>query len=429
MPVKKIHFTFILIIIVAPVFSQVNTYSPYSRFGLGELTMPGFGQNRAMGSSGIALRSPNQINYLNPASYTAIDTMSFIFDFGLNASSTDYSSQDLNSNLKNMNIDHLAIAFAINKWWKASAGVSPYSSTGYNIIQQINNPDFGLVDYYFEGTGGLNRLYFGTSVKLYDRFSVGVNMSNFFGFIQNTQGVKFLSDPDASESFVNDRMVIRGILLNFGVQYHQVFNDKYFLTAGAIYDNQTNFNSRQKLLYQNYFPGSASLINDSTVVNPQFELEKTEKEGNIIYPRKFGAGIAFGLKDKLILTGDYQTQQWSKTQIMDRNDSLINSNSMNFGLELTPNPDALRGYLNRVHYRLGGYYSNTYLRIRGEQIKDYGITFGVGLPFKGSKTTFNLGMVLGQRGTLENSLIKENYGIIHLSFTLHDFWFFKRKFD
>jgi len=102
---------------------------------------------------------------------------------------------------------------------------------------------------------------------------------------------------------------------------------------------------------------------------------------------------------------------------------------MNLGIEVTPDPDALRGYFNRVHYRLGGYYSNSYLSIRGEQIKDYGITFGVGLPFKGTKTTFNLGMVLGQRGTLDNNLIKENYGIINLSFTLHDFWFFKRKFD
>ncbi len=429
MPVRKPVIIFIFSILLLPAIGQVNTYSPYSRFGLGELNQPGFGQSRAMGLAGVALRSNKQINYINPASYTAIDTMSFIFDFGLNASSTDYMTEDLSSNLKNMNIDHLAIAFSINKWWKASAGVSPYSSMGYNIIDQQNNPDFGLVDYYFEGNGGLNRLYAGTSVMLFNRLSLGVNMSTFFGFLQNTQGVRFPSDPYASESFLDERMVIKGILFNFGLQYHEIINDKYFITLGAVYDNQTSLNSSQTLLYQNFFPGEAVALNDTTVISPQFEIDKIENEGEVIYPRKFGAGMAVGIKDRLVLSGDYRTQQWSESLIMGQSDSLVNSSSVNFGIQVTPNPEALRGYFNRVHYRLGGYYSNTYLSIRGEQIKDYGITFGVGLPFKGTKTTFNLGMVLGQRGTLENNLIKENYGIINLSFTLHDFWFFKRKFD
>ena len=114
---------------------------------------------------------------------------------------------------------------------------------------------------------------------------------------------------------------------------------------------------------------------------------------------------------------------------MGESDSLANSQSYRFGLEYTPNHDALRGYFNRVQYRLGGYSSNSYLSIRGEQLTDYGITFGVGLPLRGTKTSFNLGMVLGQRGTLNNDLIKENYGMIHVSFTMHDFWFFKRQFD
>jgi hypothetical protein len=98
-------------------------------------------------------------------------------------------------------------------------------------------------------------------------------------------------------------------------------------------------------------------------------------------------------------------------------------------MEYTPNSTALRGYYNRVHYRLGGYYSNTYLRIHEKQLQDYGISFGVGLPFKNTNSSFNIGVVVGQRGTLTNNLIKENFSIVNFGLTLHDFWFFKRKFD
>lgn len=418
-----------LAVIAFPVLAQVNTNSPYSRFGLGQLSLPGFGQNQAMGSSGIALRSNKQINYINPAAYTAIDTLSFLFDFGLNGSYTSYQTTELESSLTNFNLDHLAIGFAISKWWKASAGISPFSSVGYNILDQRNITGIGLVDYSFEGQGGLNNFYLGTSVMLFKHISLGINMSNVFGYLQNTQRTRFPADAEAAQAYADNRMVVRDQVFTFGLQYHEVIKDKYFINLGAIYENQTSLKTTQTLLYQNFFPGTAVAINDSTVVSPNFELEKNSSEGEVIYPQRYGAGISFGILKKLVLNGDYQVQNWSNSLIMGVSDSLVNSNTMNFGLEFTPDDQALRGYLNRVHYRLGGYYSNSYLRIRGEQLKDYGITFGVGLPFKGTKTTFNLGMVLGQRGTTDNNLIKENYGIINLSFTLHDFWFFKRKFD
>jgi hypothetical protein len=98
-------------------------------------------------------------------------------------------------------------------------------------------------------------------------------------------------------------------------------------------------------------------------------------------------------------------------------------------VEYIPDSEAIRGYYNHIRYRLGGYYTNTYLRIGTDQVKDYGITFGVGLPLKGMRSTLNIGAVLGQRGNLSNNLIKETYGVFNLSLTLHDYWFLKRQFD
>ena len=59
--------------------AQNNTASPYTRFGYGELADRSFGAGRAMGGIGVGLRSPKQINPMNPASYSCMDSLTFIF--------------------------------------------------------------------------------------------------------------------------------------------------------------------------------------------------------------------------------------------------------------------------------------------------------------------------------------------------------------
>jgi hypothetical protein len=62
-------------------------------------------------------------------------------------------------------------------------------------------------------------------------------------------------------------------------------------------------------------------------------------------------------------------------------------------------------------------------------LTDFGISFGVGLPLKRSKTSFNLAFEWGQRGTTDDNLVKENYAKVTMNLTLHEFWFLKRKFE
>ena len=77
-----------LVIISLLIFTQIalwgqnNTNSPYTRFGYGGLADRAMGSGKAMGGIGIGLRSKKQINPMNPASYSCMDSMTFIFDFG-----------------------------------------------------------------------------------------------------------------------------------------------------------------------------------------------------------------------------------------------------------------------------------------------------------------------------------------------------------
>ena len=140
--------------------------------------------------------------------------------------------------------------------------------------------------------------------------------------------------------------------------------------------------------------------------------------------------------NRLLLGVDYTMQDWTDVAIFGQEDFFTMSNSIRTGLQFTPNPEALRGYHNLIAYRAGAYYSNSYLKLRGEQLKYYGISFGAGLPLRGGRSSFNIACDLGRRGTelsgegtLNNNLVFENYMFISFSVTLHDVWFFKRKFD
>ena len=81
--IKKVVFISILIITQLSLKAQNNTNSPYTRFGYGELADRSFGAGRAMGGVGIGLRSSKQINPMNPASYSCMDSLTFLFDFGV----------------------------------------------------------------------------------------------------------------------------------------------------------------------------------------------------------------------------------------------------------------------------------------------------------------------------------------------------------
>ena len=63
--------------------SSINTFSPYSYYGIGDIMAQDPSFSRAMGGVGLGFRSPIAINSLNPASYSAINRQTALFQVGL----------------------------------------------------------------------------------------------------------------------------------------------------------------------------------------------------------------------------------------------------------------------------------------------------------------------------------------------------------
>ncbi|HKK42134.1 MAG TPA: hypothetical protein VJ963_06980, partial [Bacteroidales bacterium] len=86
-------------------------------------------------------------------------------------------------------------------------------------------------------------------------------------------------------------------------------------------------------------------------------------------------------------------------------------------------------------YRIGGHMGDNYLVINGEQIKEMGVSAGLGIPVRRSVATSsslkaNIFFDYTRKsGSLSNSLHTENIFTLGVSINLYDYWFLKRKYD
>ena len=410
--------------------AQNFTSSPYSRFGLGEIISEGSSFNRAMGNAGIALRNNNQINFLNPASYSAFDTLSFLFSGGVTGKYAKVYNESTEDQTRNFNMEYLGIGFPILKGLRLSLGLNPYSRMQYQYHEIVyTNDTINSLLFDYKGDGGLNEFYFGGAYQIKDIVSVGFNATYLFGTLERTNTQSSLYKTEAETQFAS-KYNVSDFYYRAGVQFFHEFKEKHKITLGFVYDFKKDIKIQASELVQRGFPYiDGAYIDTFRIVN--------DSAGKINLPAKFGLGLSYIYDDKLLFTADYITQDWTDSKLFSTNMGLTNYSSFRVGLEYTPVPMTKRvraGYFKRMNYRIGFYSTNTYWKVGDDQIKDSGFSIGLGLPWKNSKklftsTTFNLTYQIGWRGTTENNLLKENYHNITFGFSLHDFWFIKPKYD
>ncbi len=404
-------------------FSQIRITSPYSRFGIGDLADNNNAWNSSMGQLGIGLRSPYHINYTNPASYTAFDSLSFVFEGGFNGEFVTLTSDFQTVSRNYASLGYLLFGMPVNRWWKTSLGLVPYSDVGYNVANYEEYPNSGTVVRVYTGTGGINRLFWGNAFNPFKKLSVGINISYLFGSMERQAAVLFPDSIYAMNFKENYYVTMNDLSFQFGAQYRAKIKNDLFLNLGAIFTPSLSMAAKTDILAQTF------LLGTSEVEVPVDTLATAEAyKGRIIIPMMIGGGFSFEKTDKWTIGIDYKWQNWEKFRAFDMSDSLVNSWQINFGGEIIPGADNYSNYLARIRYRLGFTYNKTYLHLRGQDLNEYAITFGFGLPLRGMKTMLNLGAQYGVRGTTSSKLIKESYFKIVIGFSIYERWFIKRKY-
>jgi hypothetical protein len=413
---RRFFIHFLLLFIVLNVSAQVRTSLPYSIFGVGEINPKGLGRNLGMGKTGIASSSGHYLNNLNPASYHDMDSISFFFDFGLGMDIVKYETSYETQRGNDFNIKDIAMGYRVAKHWAGGIGIVPFSTVGYKITSSKNVE--GTTDIFtadLTGSGGLTQFYMDNAFELFHHLSLGVNTSYVFGTITSTETVYY----DKLTGTVNTTKTakLNKVLMDFGFQYYVNLNKNTRLSIGGVFGNTHKLNFKEELQ-----------ISQST---GQIFEDKVTQDGTFDFPLYAGGGLSLDLSNKITINADYMFRDWSAANENSTNTqfSYVNTNAYRIGVEYIPGRMNEYGYLGRIAYRAGFYREDYYVEINKKSIDETGFSVGFGIPFLKNKTTVNVSYNSGVRGSVNNGLIKERYHSFMLSFSLHDWWFIKAKYD
>jgi hypothetical protein len=422
-----IIFIFLISTFAFTASAQKLVNSPYSRFNLGTLETQGSYRGIAMGGVSTAIRDNSSIYFSNPASYSSLDTNSFVFDFGIDYGLNKLSNGDLKYSSDDMNFHHLILGFPVLKGWGAAMGFVPYSTGYYKMAESVleTSPEYDpLIGGYSTihlGSGGFNKFFIGSGIKIGKNFSVGGNLTILLGQVTRLSQVTFTSDYyNVYHNNITEKLQLNGIGFDYGAQYSASLKDGYFLNAGVSLSSGNN--------YQTAYENLAYIYNAygtrDTISNISDNTTKT------FIPGTLRMGVSFGKTDKFTTGLDFVSTKWSKSKIPGLTGYAADTRSLLFGLEYIPDVYSNYSFLKRMEYRIGGHIGDNYLIINGEQIKEYGASLGVGIRMRRSMSKVNLFIDYTRKsGSGVNNFYIENYYTMGVSLNLYDFWFLKRKYE
>ena len=388
--------------------------SPYSKFGYGLLGDAATGIQRTMGGVGYAMQNGRLVNTMNPASYAATDTLTFLFDMGLDLTQLWSKDGDNKGTAFGGGLDYISMQFPIGKYMGASVGVVPFSSVGYAYGKTIENG----VDNR-SGEGGINQLYAGYGIRPFEGFSVGFNASYVFGTIVNDA---IAQNANSGTATLYERMIsVRDWGLQFGAQYTYQFSRRNRATIGLVY-------GLGKSLHGDTW-GTYYDTQDQEVVS----TDTLSMGGNYTIPATYGVGLSYTWNNKLTAEVDVTYQQWTKAKFTPLPSFDLDGTTLDFndrlrvGFGVSYQPDDRGSYGKRITYRAGAYYNRDYMNIRGNQVRDYGVGVGVSLPVPAGKTFVNLGVEYKHRESSPAKLVTEDYINITLGVTFNEMWFWQNK--
>lgn len=406
--------------------AQIAINSPYSRFGVGDIAIRRNAYQHAMGGISAAVTSNRYINPYNPASNYSFDSLSFIFSGGIIASTGSLTTDDLDSRTNYASLGYLLFGFPVNKWLKTTIGLTPYSNVGYNISTgNIIDEDYGIsTEKKFEGSGGLNEFYGNASIEPFKNFAIGAKISYMFGKADLSRTLFFPDSVGYLNTKVNNYIEVGDLYFEYGLQYHHKIGKDFTLGLGVVYAPRQSIKATENYLARSFFPTSLGVESFRDTI-----ASRIEHEGNLTIPDKYSFGFTLKKSEQWLIGADYSWQNWSEYRTFGLTDSLNNTASFNVGGEFTPNASITANYWKRVKYRVGFRFNKTYLNIRDNQINEFGISFGMGLPIPRSLSTFNFAVEVGRKGTTAAGLIQNNYFRLTLGVSVWERWFVKNKYN
>lgn len=428
---KNLSCLILSIMVSTSVFGQSGTNSPYSQYGLGDLSDQGVGFNKGMSGVGIGFRKGNEVNPINPASYAAVDSVSMIIDGGLSGQLTHYNENGNRLNAKSGGFDYIVALFRVFKNVGVSVGMLPYSNIGYSYSTTEKLPEFDMtVPVRYEGSGGLNQVYLGAGWNIIKPLSVGFNFAYLWGDIERGIGT---INSNINSLVKEYSSTTNNFKLDFGLQYDQPIgkNKTDFLTIGATLGVGHNLKTDPV----------CRVISKNTTLQ-KADSTTYEITDGLSLPTSIGVGVAYRRTNVFRVGVDFKMQKWGSLDFPNyestengadfslKSGLLKDNYNVNVGAEWIPRYMS-RNFLHRVSYRIGAGYTTPYYYINGKDgPKDIHVSLGFGIPIingYNNRSILNISAQWQRRSA--DQLIKEDTFRINIGLTFNERWFAKWKIE
>ena len=398
-----------------PVKAQTGVNSPYSRYGLGLLSDQSTGITKTMGGIGAGFRYPNTLNIKNPASYSTVDTLTFVADLGFALQNGNYSENGVKVNAHNAYIDHLAMQFRILPKVGMTVGFMPFSNVGYgfsetDLVRRDEDGEITATNSY-SGTGGVRQFIGGLGWRPTRWLSVGANASYFSGdithYISNTY-----SSSEVQSRNKTYYAEMSAFKFDFGAQGTLAMGKEKNLVLGVT------FSPAQKLESDTYVTDVHS-VSDTTYITDAFSL-----------PEMLSAGFTYSWEHGMI-GADVSYQTWSKANFFGKK---TGCDRLSAALGYMYIPDEMnRNLLKRTAYQVGVNFSQPYFNVGNQKgPMEFGVSAGFSLPINTSYNSMSYLHISGEYVRVQpmtKGMITENYLRINVGVTFLERWFMKLMVD
>jgi len=446
--IKKatILYTFLTLAIGASAQNGVN--SPYSRYGFGLLSERSMGFNKAMGGVALGFRDGQEINPANPASYSAVDSLTALFDLGITLQASNFKMGNLSQNARNCTFDYFAYSFRATKGLGITLSFLPFSKINYSFssnTRTIENNENITHSYTYTGTGGLRQVMLGAGWQIFRPFSIGLNV----GFLWGDYEHRMTNTTSSSTAYSMRRTYSASIntyTLEAGAQYTINLSKDDRLTIGATYSFGHNMGG--DATRNTAIVSTTQDISTDVVLDKAFQL-----------PHSFGLGVTFYNSKKIRAGIDANWERWSKVYfpIAENYEDYDGSKSwtpyygvlndrwkFSGGFEYTPDYES-SSFLRRTKYKIGGYYSRSYANanespsVSLKKPTEFGVSAGFTIPIRNRNLFYSspkLNVTFSwvhtnipyfSNATSKSGTLKENYFRLSLGLTLSERWFYKWK--
>ncbi len=400
------------------------TRSPYSRYGYGKLGSLGNASTKGMGDLGIALRTNNYTTIANPASLTAIDTLTMIFSIGLDADYSSMTEKGVTERNWDAGFSYMSFHFPLWRNFAMSLSLTPYSMVGYyygntekkQLDSPINKHDSLTVQSVYEGVGGINNFMMGIGYRPWstkmNELSVGVNFGFLFGSIEHTASA--ITSSQANSTLVTHEMSARGLFFKAGAQYTHRLNALRSITVGATFQPELNLSV-----------DAAELKISTDTIQFSDEYRHTIKS-----PMSVGVGASYNVARQLTVSAEYEFTKWSSVNSLNTDlnmspDLFTNTHRITAGAEYIPRAGTNRFWQN-CRYRLGASTKNSYMLIDDAKFREYSVNGGLSMPVN-RRCFLDFSVGYSRLQPSKATLLKENYLTFTLGVTFNEMMFFRNK--